>query len=81
MTAKLKRDSNGEKLYYEGFLEDITDRKNKEIEIHNKMRMLQWHFDIAMERELKIVKQFPLISSITLPRISALRFQSANFQA
>jgi len=54
--TKLVRDVNGEKLYFEGFIVDITDRKNKELEIQKKMKELQWHFDIAIERELKMVE-------------------------
>lgn len=38
MNIKLIRDTDGEKLYYDGFLEEITDRKNKEFEIQKKMK-------------------------------------------
>ena len=56
MNVKLIRGENAEKLYYEGFLEDITDRKHKELEIKKKMENLQWHYDIAIQRELKMVE-------------------------
>jgi hypothetical protein len=50
------RDANGKILYLEGFIVDITNRKNKEFEIKRKMEDLQWHYDIAIQRELKMVE-------------------------
>ena len=66
INAKLIMDENGEKLYYEGFLEDISDRKSKEFEIQKKMKDLQWHYDIAMERELKMVELKKEINKLLL---------------
>jgi len=56
LNSKLVRDEDGKPIYSEGFVQDITERKNKEIEIESKMKQLQWYFDIAMERELKMVE-------------------------
>ena len=56
LNTKLLRDENGNKLYYEGFILDITERKENELTIKNKMKELQWHYDIAINRELKMVE-------------------------
>ena len=56
LNSRLVRDENGKGLYYEGFIEDITKRKNQELEIQMKMQDLKWHFDVAMHRELKMVE-------------------------
>lgn len=45
--ARVVRDSNGEVLYYEGIIEDITERKQAEAEIHKALEK---------ERELKELK-------------------------
>jgi two-component system, cell cycle sensor histidine kinase and response regulator CckA len=56
LNSKLIRDEQGKGVYIEGFIQDITERKNNELEIEKKMKELQWHFDIAMQRELKMVE-------------------------
>lgn len=56
LNTKLLRDENGNKLYYEGFILDISDRKENELTIKKKMEELQWHYDIAINRELKMVE-------------------------
>jgi len=56
LNSKLVRDENGKAIYTEGFMQDITERKNKELDIESKMKQLQWHYDIAMQRELKMVE-------------------------
>lgn len=42
--------------YSIGIIRDITDRKNKELEIQKKLKDLQWHYDIAMQREIKMAE-------------------------
>jgi len=54
INSKLVRDEKGNGLYFEGFIEDISERKSKELEIESKMKELQWYFDISMQRELKM---------------------------
>jgi two-component system, cell cycle sensor histidine kinase and response regulator CckA len=56
LNTKLLRDKNGNKLYYEGFALDITERKENEFIIKKKMGELQWYYDIAISRELKMVE-------------------------
>jgi PAS domain S-box-containing protein len=64
INAKLIRDENGNKLYYEGFILDITERKENELTIKKKMEELQWHYDIAINRELKMVELKKEINSL-----------------
>lgn len=56
INTKLLRDENGDMLYYEGFILDITERKENELTIKKKLEELQWHYDIAINRELKMVE-------------------------
>ena len=58
------RDENGNKLHYEGFILDITERKENELTIKKKMEELQWHYDIAINRELKMVELKKEINSL-----------------
>jgi len=64
ISTKLVRDENGNKLYYEGFILDITERKENELTIKKKMEELQWHYDIAINRELKMVELKKEINSL-----------------
>lgn len=64
INTKLLRDENGNKLYYEGFILDITERKENELTIKKKMEELQWHYDIAINRELKMVELKKEINSL-----------------
>jgi len=64
LNTKLLRDENGNKLYYEGFILDITERKENELTIKKKMEELQWHYDIAINRELKMVELKKEINSL-----------------
>lgn len=64
INTKLIRDENGNKLYYEGFILDITERKENELTIKKKMEELQWHYDIAINRELKMVELKKEINSL-----------------
>lgn len=64
LNTKLLRDENGNKLYYEGFILDITERKENELTIKKKMEELQWHYDIAISRELKMVELKKEINSL-----------------
>jgi two-component system, cell cycle sensor histidine kinase and response regulator CckA len=56
LNSKLLRDKAGNKLYYEGFVLDITEQKENELIIKKKIEDLQWHYDIAINRELKMVE-------------------------
>lgn len=56
LNTKIVRDEFGNKLYYEGFIIDITDRKKNELTIQKKIEQLQWYYDIAINRELKMVE-------------------------
>ena len=64
LNTKLLRDENGNKLHYEGFILDITERKENELTIKKKMEELQWHYDIAINRELKMVELKKEINSL-----------------
>jgi len=64
INTKLLRDENGNKLYYEGFILDITERKENELTIKEKMEKLQWHYDVAINRELKMVELKKEINSL-----------------
>ena len=64
LNTKLLRDENGNKLYYEGFILDITERKENELTIKDKMKELQWHYDIAINRELKMAELKQEINSL-----------------
>jgi len=64
LSTKLLRDKNENKLYYEGFILDITERKENELTIKKKMEELQWHYDIAINRELKMVELKKEINSL-----------------
>ena len=64
LNTKLLRDENGNKLHYEGFILDITERKENELTIKEKMEKLQWHYDIAINRELKMVELKKEINSL-----------------
>lgn len=64
INAKVIRDENGNKLYYEGFILDITERKENELTIKEKMEKLQWHYDVAINRELKMVELKKEINSL-----------------
>ena len=64
INTKLIRDENGNKLHYEGFILDITERKENELTIKEKMEKLQWHYDIAISRELKMVELKKEINSL-----------------
>jgi len=55
-TTRIVRDKMGNKLYYEGFALDITKRKENELTIQKKVEELQWYYDIAISRELKMVE-------------------------
>jgi diguanylate cyclase (GGDEF)-like protein/PAS domain S-box-containing protein len=44
-SARTIRDSNGAILYYEGFVEDVTERKRAEAELKNANKTLQSRFD------------------------------------
>jgi len=54
-TTRIVRDKMGNKLFYEGFSLDITKRKENELTIRKKIEELQWYYDIAISRELKMV--------------------------
>jgi len=54
-TTRIVRDKLGNKLFYEGFSLDITKRKENELTIQKKIEELQWYYDIAISRELKMV--------------------------
>jgi len=56
LNSQLICSDSGEKLYYQGFFEDITDRKNKEEEIRKRIENLEWHLQVAIQRELKMVE-------------------------
>ncbi len=64
LNNKLLRDENGNKLYFEGFILDITERKKNEFIIKKKVEDLQWHYDIAINRELKMVELKTEINSL-----------------
>jgi len=53
--TRIVYDKDGNKLYYEGFALDITKRKESELTIQKKIEELQWYYDIAISRELKMV--------------------------
>ena len=54
--TRIVRDKMGNKLHYEGFALDITKRKENELTIQKKVEELQWYYDIAISRELKMVE-------------------------
>ena len=54
--TRIVYDKDGKKLYYEGFALDITKRKEHELTIQKKIEELQWYYDIAISRELKMVE-------------------------
>lgn len=54
--TRIVRDKKGDKRYYEGFAIDITKRKEHELTIQKKIEELQWYYDIAISRELKMVE-------------------------
>lgn len=54
--TRIVYDKDGKKLYYEGFALDITKRKENELTIQKKVEELQWYYDIAISRELKMVE-------------------------
>jgi two-component system cell cycle sensor histidine kinase/response regulator CckA len=64
INTKLIRDENANKLHYEGFILDITERKENELTIKEKMEKLQWHYDVAINRELKMVELKKEINSL-----------------
>jgi PAS domain S-box-containing protein len=66
LNARLVRNENEEPLYFEGFIEDITNRKKNEQEIQNKMENLQWYYDIAISRELKMAELKKEINSLLI---------------
>ena len=66
LNARLVRNENEEPLYFEGFIEDITNRKKNEREIQNKMENLQWYYDIAISRELKMAELKQEINSLLI---------------
>lgn len=66
INGKLVRDEKGNKLYYEGFVTDITLRKNNEIELEKKLADLQWHYNIAIDRELKMIELKEEINSLLM---------------
>jgi len=57
-------DKMGNKLYYEGFALDVTKRKENELTIKEKLEKLQWHYDVAINRELKMVELKKEINSL-----------------
>jgi PAS domain S-box-containing protein len=64
LNCKLLRDEQGNKLYYEGFILDITERKENELTIKNKIADLQWHYDVAINREVKMVELKDEVNSL-----------------
>jgi PAS domain S-box-containing protein len=54
ITARSVRDESGELLYYEGTIQDITERKRAEIEVQNhreQLRLLASELSLTEERE------------------------------
>jgi len=62
--TRIVRDKMGNKLYYEGFSLDVTKRKENELLIKEKLEKLQWHYDVAINRELKMVELKKEINSL-----------------
>ena len=48
-------DSSGKVLYYEGTVEDITERKQAEEELKQKMKQLERFNKVAVDRELRMI--------------------------
>ncbi len=55
-SARAIRNEKGKVIYYEGTVEDISDRKKAEQELQKKMQKLeQWH-KLTIGREIKMIK-------------------------
>jgi PAS domain S-box-containing protein len=66
LNCRLLHDEQGNKLYYEGFILDITVRKENELIIKNKLADLQWHYDIAINRELRMSELKEEVNSLLI---------------
>jgi len=66
LNVQIIYDNAGEFAGTMGVVRDITDRKNHEIELEQKLIDLQWHFDVAIGRELKMIELKEEINSLLL---------------
>ena len=56
INAQFKYDDRGVFSGLIGVVRDITERKNRENELQKKIKNLEWHYEVAVQRELKMVK-------------------------
>jgi PAS domain S-box-containing protein len=66
LNVQIIYDESGEFAGTMGVVRDITDRKNHEIELNKKLTELQWHFDVAIGRELKMIELKEEINDLLL---------------
>lgn len=76
--SRLIRDSQGKVLYYEGIVQEITDRKRSEEALQKKVRKLQVEIDqVKREREVKQISQTDYFQNL-ISEVDDLRFPDDN---